>query len=244
MFSRHICALILALAAAAGPARAQSAEGAPPVVVELFTSQGCGSCLRANHILGRMARDPGVIALTYGVPYWDYLGWTDTLARPEYANRQRNYTRAMHLRGPYTPQFVISGVREAGAAHLENADSIVDELRVDAPPHGSPRVAVAKREHNGARIEIGASAAPAAPADVWLVEFEPSPYTVRILAGENAGRLATYFNVVRRVYRVGAWSGAAETLEYDRCFPQCAILVQAPDGGPILGAAATRRERR
>ena len=81
---------------------------AEPVVVELFTAQGCAGCPEANARVEAVAAEPGVIALTYAVDYWDYLGWADTFARPEFAQRQRAYRHALRLRNVSTPQVVIN----------------------------------------------------------------------------------------------------------------------------------------
>jgi hypothetical protein len=97
------------------PVRAAATAGSP-VVVELFTAQGCGGCVEANAVVERAAGEPGVIALTYGVDYWDYLGWTDTFARPEFVQRQRAYRAALRQRGVSTPQVVIDGRRQVSGA--------------------------------------------------------------------------------------------------------------------------------
>jgi len=81
----------------------------PPVVVELFTAQGCSSCGKANQVVADMADDKGVLALTYSVDYWDYLGWTDTFAKPAFAARQRAYAQRFSLRDVPTPQVVVAG---------------------------------------------------------------------------------------------------------------------------------------
>jgi hypothetical protein len=89
-------ALAAALVAAGSTAQPSPARGArdvaprpEPVVIELFTAQGCAGCPEANARFESVATEPGVIALTYAVDYWDYLGWEDTFARPEFAQRQR-----------------------------------------------------------------------------------------------------------------------------------------------------------
>ncbi|HEY0053009.1 MAG TPA: DUF1223 domain-containing protein, partial [Caulobacteraceae bacterium] len=106
--------LLLCLLLTAGPAAAQHAapqrapaQRAAPVVVELFTAQGCAACPEANALVAEAGARPDVLALTYAVDYWDYLGWRDTFARPEYAERQRHYRRAFRLRDVFTPQVVV-----------------------------------------------------------------------------------------------------------------------------------------
>ena len=94
------------------------------------------------------------------------------------------------------------------------------------------------------RINLGAGAPRQRPADIWLVQFDPGPLSVAIQRGENAHRIVSHYNLVRRVTRVGSWNGAAIWLERPHCSPQCAVLVQEGDGGRVIAAAMTRRERR
>src|SRR5438874_1034367 len=105
-------ALPAALAIAAWAAVA-SASADPRAVVELFTSQGCSSCPPADRLLGELAHDPAIVALSLPIDYWDYLGWKDTLANPRHAARQRGYARVRGDREVYTPQAVINGVAHA-----------------------------------------------------------------------------------------------------------------------------------
>ena len=103
MIIRYLAAMLLAVAAMAGSARAQSQGERAQMVVELFTSQGCIQCPRANRLLGMFAREDDVLALTFPVGIWDYLGWHDTFAQPEFADRQRAYSATMRVRGRFTP---------------------------------------------------------------------------------------------------------------------------------------------
>ena len=95
--------VLLLLFPTASPALAR-----PPVVVELFTAQGCSSCGVANATVADLAKRPDVLALTFAVDYWDYLGWPDTFAKPEFTERQRAYARKLALREVYTPQVRVS----------------------------------------------------------------------------------------------------------------------------------------
>ena len=102
---------ILAIATLIGVAPEANAE--PRAVVELFTSQGCSSCPPADALLGKLAHDPNVIALTLAIDYWDYIGWKDTLAIPGHANRQKAYSKMRGDRGVYTPQAIVNGTTQA-----------------------------------------------------------------------------------------------------------------------------------
>ena len=106
-----LAAMLMALAATAGSAQAQAQGERAQMVVELFTSQGCTQCPRANRLLGMFAREEEVLALTFPVGIWDYLGWHDTFAQPEFADRQRAYSATMRVRGRFTPQVSARAAR-------------------------------------------------------------------------------------------------------------------------------------
>ena len=85
------------------------AHADPRAVVELFTSQGCSSCPPADKILGELAKDPSIVALSMPIDYWDYLGWKDTLADSRFSARQKAYSHARGDRNLYTPQMIVNG---------------------------------------------------------------------------------------------------------------------------------------
>src|SRR5271168_3797085 len=114
-----LAGLALFVAGIAAPVAAK-----PPVVVELYTAQGCSSCVHSGDLIGDLAGRPHVLALTFGVDYWDYLGWPDSFAQPAFAARQRAYMKAMGVRDVYTPQVVIDGRSQAAAV----SDASVDKL--------------------------------------------------------------------------------------------------------------------
>lgn len=121
--------LILCASLTFGPAAART-----PVVVELFTAQGCASCSQANALVAKLADRPDVIPLTWSVDYWDYLGWKDTFAAPEFAERQKVYDHRFALRDVYTPQFIVGGVSQTSG----DQSSAVETLIADAARHMSP----------------------------------------------------------------------------------------------------------
>ena len=92
---------------------AQEARAEPRAVVELFTSQGCSSCPPADKLLGELAHDPIVIALSLAIDYWDYLGWKDTLALPGHTNRSRPIRKCAATASVYTPQVIVNGATQA-----------------------------------------------------------------------------------------------------------------------------------
>lgn len=213
-----------------------SATTAEPVVVELFTAQGCSGCPAANQVVEGLAEEPGVIALTYAVDYWDYLGWPDTFAKPEFAQRQRAYQAAMRLRNVYTPQVVIDGRRQLSGAQGPAIQDAVNEeaARRLFPPQ------VQFRE-SGDAVGVGSGRVPSGGADVWAVAYRPGTQTVTVAGGDNRGRAVRHVNVVQSLTRLGAWTGRPILLN----LPQAAdpqdkvvVMVQSRADRRILSAAS------
>lgn len=216
-----------------------------PVVMELFTSQGCSSCPPADELFASYAAQPeGVIALSFSVDYWDHLGWRDTLASPKNTARQRAYAKSLGTGNVYTPQMVINGAAQVVGSKRSAIDKAVQKSMHDGPPMVPVKVA-----NDGTRttIEIG-RAGPSTPASpstspsgtVWLVKVIPH-VSVEIKRGENTGKKMSYFNVVREISPVGMWSGKEMRIELPSAAVTEAghrgvILLQAGETGPILGA--------
>ena len=215
--------------AGALPSQAATARERP-VVVELFTSQGCSSCPPANANLAAVSRRPGILALSFGVTYWDKLGWPDTFGRPAYTERQRVYETPLGESGPFTPQIVVDGRRSIVGADLAEVEGAIARA---SPPAG-PDVTL-----DAASVAIAAAPAPKTPADIWLVRYDPRTVEVPVRRGENGGRTLPHTNVVHELVKLGSWSGPAIRLALPPAASgrKTAILVQAPAGGPILAAA-------
>ncbi|WP_164156479.1 DUF1223 domain-containing protein [Sandarakinorhabdus rubra] len=224
LFLPAMAALVLA-------APALAADAAHPTVIELFQSQGCSSCPPANANVMALADRPDLLVLSFGVTYWDQLGWKDRFARPEFTRRQYDYKAGLRHDNVWTPQTVINGrVDVTGVRAAELAQALVKGDRGS----GGPAVTASP-----ARISIGAGSG---PADVWLVRYDPRIIEVPIRAGENGGRTLPHRNVVRELVRLGGWTGAATDLA--RPAPatglQEAVLVQRPNGGAVLAALRLR----
>lgn len=203
-----------------------------PVVVELFTSQGCSSCPPADAILGELAGRDDVIALALHVDYWDYIGWKDTFADPAFTKRQNEYAFAAGSRTVYTPQMVVGGVDvvlgsdPAGlSAAVKSHQALADTVDL-------------KLERDGDSITVSATASGAGPLDVQLIRYR-SEATVEIKRGENAGRSITYHNIVTSISAVDRWDG---NQTYRQSFAvsgadPVVVLLQRPKAGAILAAA-------
>ncbi len=217
------------VASAAMAFGAANADAPPkPVLVELFTSQGCSSCPKANAVLGQHGREPHTIALTYAVGYWDYLGWKDTFARPEFTVRQKQYALKFR-RGVYTPQLVIdgqvhnNGQREGQLRQLISLASMTGRVK-----------AKLVREGEQAQLTL-TGAAPLTAADIWLAQYVPGPLYVEVKKGENAGLRMPHYNVVTKLYRLGEWNGGPKVYE-GPCEPACAFIVQEKNTGRVMTA--------
>lgn len=228
-----LAALLLALAFAS-PVRADSM----PVVVELFTSQGCSSCPPADALAGRLAERDDVLALSFHVDYWDYLGWKDTFASPAHSERQRNYARSMRRRSVYTPQMVIDGHLDVVGSHAVRVEDAIRQAAGDRPTS----VPIRFSRHDGMVVLHIDEAALDGDATVWLVRYDLQR-SQRIRRGENAGHTITYHNVVRDIRNLGLWRGEAMEIAlstddlWSRGPDRCAVILQRDGHGPVVGAA-------
>jgi len=214
----------LVLGGLAGPAVA-----APLTVVELFQSQGCSDCPPANANVMALSDRPDLLTLSFGVTYWDQLGWKDTFASPQYTARQWDYARGLRHSTVYTPQVVINGKADITGRDRGELESLI---RREANPT-APQV-----EITGGQVNIGKGTA--GRYDVWLVRFDPRIENVPIARGENSGITLPHKNVVKQLVKLGAWNGSPANFEIPAA-PQTglkqAVLVQAGSGGAIVAAA-------
>jgi hypothetical protein len=207
---------------------AKAADAEHPAVVELFQSQGCNSCPPAIANLNALASRSDVLALTFAVDYWDYLGWKDTFAKHKFTERQWQYAHSLGHNDVFTPQVVVNGRADGvGVASGE-----IENLIASAPPPGA-----APNAHivNG-QLSIAAAQNAHANAEVWVAFYDPRTIDVPIARGENAGHTIAHRNVVRDVVLAGKWHGGAETIDLPPP-PQGllrAVLVQSSGTGPIL----------
>ena len=212
----------------AGPGLPASAD-TRPVVVELFTSQGCSSCPPADALLGELARRPDVLALGFHINYWDGLGWKDPLSSEAATERQRRYARRRPGGRVYTPQIVIDGADEFVGS---DRGAILGAIREPRPDTAAP----VRFAADGRSVEIGAGAG---KGEVLLVRFARHR-TTHVDGGENARRVLEDANGVERITALGEWRGAALTLAIDPpgAGEGVAVLVQGADGRIFAAASA------
>lgn len=226
--SRLISVAFAAIASLVTPAAAQS-----PVVVELFTSQGCSSCPPADKLMHQLAERDDVIALALHVDYWDYIGWKDEFADPSYAKRQRAYAIEAGRRSVYTPQMIINGQTDiVGARPLDLANAIADYSAKTTP-------VTLNLTRSGDSVQIVAQSSKAnGPLVVQMLRYTPER-TARITRGENAGHTITYANVAEDWKILQEWDGITD-LNIAADAPgdkPLVVLVQMGLSGPILAAA-------
>jgi len=237
-------ALFAVWAAAQAPAQAE-----PRALVELFTSQGCSSCPPADKLLGDLADDPSVVALSVPIDYWDYLGWKDTLAIPGHTSRQRAYAHVRGDRQVYTPQVVVNG-----SMHVLGSDRDAIERAVAQTDHNSAVMALPVMLTvgvNNLNVKVGTTENEHTSGEVWLCPLTRA-VTVAIGRGENHGHTITYHNVVRRWLKLGDWAGKEQSFSVPLSDMKAADIdgaaVMVQEGtkerpGIILGAAFTSVDR-
>ena len=223
------------------------AHADPRAVVELFTSQGCSSCPPADKIIGELAKDPGIIALSMPIDYWDYLGWKDTLADARFSARQKAYSRMRGDRDVYTPQVIVNGsVHVIGSDRAKIEGAIGDTGKADGVMSVPVSITLA-----GKQITVSVAASPGGPAtshgEVWICSVSKA-VPIAIGRGENRGRKVIYHNVVRNLLKVGDWNGSSGrwTVPLENISREGidAAVVYVQDGsrdkpGVMLGAAFT-----
>jgi hypothetical protein len=242
-----------------GPGLQPASESAIPVVVELFTSEGCSSCPPADALLAKMEtaqpfKGLRIIAIEEHVDYWNQQGWVDPFSSVEWTDRQQGYTTALHQNGPYTPQMVVNGrtqlvgsrgdqalkaVQEAQSIPATRVELVAAEARTPSEPHFT--------------VSVGKIAEPSASdsAEVWLAITE-SGLSSQVERGENAGRNLSHASVLRSLRRIGNADGRARSESFQgeasiklktnwkRENLTAVVFVQEKKSRRILGAAALK----
>lgn len=211
-----------------------------PVVLELFTSQGCSSCPPADKLAAQLAKDRSLLVITRPVTYWDRLGWKDTLAREENTALQRAYARKGNEgAGVYTPQIVVNGRHGAVGSNARS----VSALSRNAAMTNRPNLAVTPAANGGYTVRINGKVSGA--SELMLVALSAHE-TVPIARGENGGRSISYTNVVRRETRLApsspvrqSFSIAARQLRNAKA-DRYAVILRRPGAGPILAGQYLR----
>jgi len=221
--NKSLTALLLWLAASGAGAATM------PVVVELFTSQGCSSCPPADQLLGELAKRPDVIALAYHVDYWDQLGWHDRFSSSDATGRQRAYARKLGADNIYTPQMVVDGTLDLVGSDRSQVMAALKGRREGVAP------AISQADGK-LKIDVPAGEG----GEVTLVAYSREAET-KVARGENAGKSLKEYDIVRAIRNLGSWDGTARQFSLDLAAlpPDCsdvAVLLQK-DSGKMTGAA-------
>jgi len=228
-FRLSAAALAMLFSGLLGPA-ANAKDGPRLTVVELFHSQGCSSCPPAEANVMALSNRPDLLTLSFGVTYWDSLGWRDTFGSSAFTQRQWDYAKAFGRREVATPQVVVNGRGDVVGDRREAIDALIRQL---GDMGQGPRIEV-----KSGKIVIGEGAP--TRARVILVRFDPRTVLVPIRAGENEGRTLPQKDVVKSLVDLGPWTGHPARFDLPRLDQpglKSAVLVQAGAGGPILSAA-------
>jgi hypothetical protein len=211
-----------------------------PIVIELFTSQGCSSCPPADEFLKELRGIEGIIAISFHVDYWDHLGWRDTLSDRAYSERQYDYASRRGDSNIYTPQAIVNGK----SYHVGSNKAAIKAAIRGAQTQPDAMWVPMAIENSGTEIAITVDAHESAPeSTIWLIAIAPL-ISVKIERGENADRDIAYYNVVRKIVPAGKWAGAA----LKRVFPISAVstidtkaflaLLQVGSVGSVIGSAS------
>ena len=214
-------------------------HGHRPVVVELFTSQGCSDCPAADRLVTELARRNDVIALSLPITYWDMLGWKDTYATDANTQRQKSYARAMNRSGIYTPQMIIDGKLDVVGNQRDRVLAALMSSRAGEDADVPIFIGTAS-----GRVEIAIPASKSKSrtlATIWVMRTLAQG-SVNVEQGENRNHVLTYTNVVRDLKRAGEWNGEAMKIDLPLNLAKTkhdgvVVILQATDYGPVLGAA-------
>ena len=236
----RVCAI--AFMSSVGVSLAAGSAVAGPVLIELFTSQGCSSCPPADALLADYINRDDVIAISLAVDYWNYLGWEDTFAQSAHTQRQYGYAATRGDNQVYTPQIVVAGTWHVIGSDRSAVDAAIAAAQ-DLPTVDLTIVSI----DGGLQVEVGAwvNGVPTY-GTLWLVMFDEAA-TVEIGRGENAGRSVTYHHIVLGMHGLGMWRGEAISIELSAMeltragADGCVVILQQHFGaapGQVIAAAS------
>jgi hypothetical protein len=209
-----------------------ASAGQPRALIELFTSQGCSSCPPADKLLGELANDPSLVAISIPIDYWDYLGWKDTLASPGHSARQRAYARVRGDRQVYTPQIVVNGSTHVLGSDRAAIERAITQTDRNAAIMSLPVLMSVGGNDLNVKVVAGDDRN---GGEVWLCPLARA-IPVEIGRGENSGRTITYHNVVRGWMRLGDWTGTDTSWN----IPVADITSENADAAAVVVQQGTR----
>ncbi len=199
----------------------------PPILVELFTSEGCSSCPPAEALLNELSTHKDVVTIAYHVTYWDYLGWKDKFATVWGTDRQKSYARFLRSRTVYTPQMVIDGRYHEVGSKRHNIAELINLRQND-----TQRVTFQVKKSNDTDYQVnvlksGFSGKLPGKVEIVAVYFI-GPQETKVQAGENRGKILRHQTIAKKMEVIGNWNGKKEVTEY---------IITPPAGADIEGVA-------
>jgi hypothetical protein len=208
-----------------------------PILIELFTSQGCSSCPPSDALLKELTKRSDVLPLALHVDYWDYLGWKDNFGAAAYTKRQRAYAKAANSRTIYTPQMIIQGTDHVVGY---KPDQMARYIRAQRSQPELVELTL-RRTESGVSIIAKPTGSRVGATVVQLIRYIPEQ-TVKIKRGENAGKSISYVNIVREWTVIGSWNGRGMFSTHKKITgpDPVVVIVQSTKGGPVLAARRLR----
>lgn len=192
--------------------------------MELYTSQACPRCPKGNENFSSFAAKTNVVAITFPVDYWDFMGWHDTYAQEGFTKRQEVLNASLGRRGPYTPQVIFNGKEHCSAINDKTMSR-----KLEATSQKSNDLSIS---YDGSNLSVAKNAA---PLDVWLIEFEPGETFATPKSGQNANKTMVYHNRAKQISLAGQ-IGALGGTYHVPCPSNCAIVFEEPNHGAVIGA--------
>lgn len=205
-----------------------------PILVELFTSQGCSSCPPADAFAGELVKRDDVIVLSLPITYWDRLGWKDSLAKPQFTQRQRLYARSFKTNRVYTPQMIIDGTRDLVGSSRNKFFRLIKKRRSEKNQNLHLDL---KKNKNGLLLSIKGPTN-RKKTTLWRVNFIKQK-SVEIGSGENGGRVITYYNVAKSIAPIRKWqAGEKYQLSVRPDYDGVAVFIQKKNNGEVLASSS------
>lgn len=213
-----------------------------PLVIELFTSQGCSSCPPAERYVNSLANNPNLLPLAFHVDYWDQYGWKDPYSSPEHTQRQRQYRHHFHISSLYTPQVIVNGMHPSIGTKMDTINQFITSARRYIQQRDDT-IPITFSEPEGMMVNVffgEGKYSGRAPWVIWMFAYNKEE-TTQVRYGENSGKTLTGRNIVRAIRHVGNWEGKTKQFRIDtRNFQQydaLAFIIQQPGPGYIRAAA-------
>lgn len=208
------------------------ASASRPVLLELFTSQGCSSCPPADKVIEELASSQSdtVFPVSFHVSYWNYLGWKDPFSLSENDTRQSIYARNFAKRSVYTPQAIVDGQYQTVGSQSALLSKLIDQAyqkQIDIP---------IQTKESSKYLEITLNKNKSIKNAELLMFFIDKKHTTKVTSGENHGKTLTNINVVRGIRKLSDWDGKALNIRIAKPKHNAILVLQEKNQGKVYGA--------